>query len=98
MDLAMILGEMPINPFVIVGCCVVGWLMKTFMPTDNRFIPLTLTILGAVLFPAIEGVSIVNVIVGAFHGSVSTGLHQIYKQHIGSTKDKDEILPEGDEA
>lgn len=76
------IGQIPINVYVVIGCCIVGWLMKKFLPTDNRFIPLVLTVLGAVLFVLIEEFSVVNIIIGAFLGSASTGLHQIYKQFV----------------
>ena len=82
MDLLTMIGQIPINIYVVIGCCIVGWLMKKFLPTDNRFIPLVLTVLGAVLFVLIEEFSVVNIIIGAFLGSTSTGLHQIYKQFV----------------
>lgn len=82
MDLLTMIGQVPINIYVVIGCCIVGWLMKKFLPTDNRFIPLVLTVLGAVLFVLIEGFSVINIIIGAFLGSASTGLHQIYKQYV----------------
>lgn len=95
-NLAEIVTQIPINVYVVIGCCVVGWLMKKFLPTDNKIIPLTLTVLGAIIFALIEGFSVVNVIIGAFTGAAATGLHQIFAQFIEGTKDRDEVLTEGE--
>ena len=77
-----IISQVPINVYVVLGCCVVGWIMKKFLPTDNKIIPLVLTILGAILFALIEGFGVQNVIIGAFTGAAATGLHQIFAQYI----------------
>lgn len=82
MDLITIISQVPINVYVVLGCCVVGWIMKKFLPTDNKIIPLVLTILGAILFVLIEGMNVQNVIIGAFTGAAATGLHQIFAQYV----------------
>ena len=70
-------------PIVLVACLVVGYLMKQFMPADNKWIPLTVTILGAVLgCIASKGISLEAVVAGAVSGLASTGLHQLFKQFI----------------
>lgn len=92
-NLNEIITQIPINIYVVIGCCVVGWLMKKFLPTDNKIIPLTLTILGAIIFVIIEGISAQNIIIGAFTGSAATGLHQIYAQFI---EGKDLAMTSGD--
>lgn len=94
MDLLTMIGQVPINIYVVIGCCVVGWLMKKFLPTDNKIIPLTLTIIGAIVFVLIEEFSVVNIIIGAFTGAASTGLHQIFAQYVEGTKDRNEVLVE----
>ena len=72
-------------PIVMVACLVVGYLMKNFMPTDNKWIPLTVTILGAV-FACIanQGIKFELIVAGAVTGLASTGLHQLFKQFIES--------------
>ena len=82
MDLITIISQVPINVYVVLGCCVVGWIMKNFVTTDNKIIPLVLTILGAILFVLIEGMNVQNVIIGAFTGAAATGLHQIFAQYV----------------
>ena len=68
-------------PLVIAVCLVVGYLMKKFLPTDDRYIPLTVTVLGAVLgcINARE-ITLVAIASGMVSGLASTGLHQIFKQ------------------
>lgn len=91
------IGQVPVNIYVVIGCCVAGWLMKKFLPTDNKIIPLILTILGAVVFVLIEGFSVTNIIIGAFTGAASIGLHQIFAQYVEGTKDRDEMLDKLDQ-
>ena len=68
-------------PLVIAVCLVVGYLMKKFLPTDNKYIPLTVTILGAVLGCIdAHAITLVAIASGAVSGLASTGLHQIFKQ------------------
>ena len=50
--------------------------------TDNKFIPLAMVILGAIVYLLLEGFSVENIIIGAFTGAASTGLHQVFKQYI----------------
>lgn len=93
-DLTQIITQVPINIYVVIGCCIVGWLMKKFLPTDNRIIPVTLTVIGAIVYVLLEGVSVANIIIGALTGAASTGLHQIFAQFVEGTKDHSEILIE----
>ena len=94
-NLNEIITQIPINVYVLVGCLVVGWLMKKFMPTDNKIIPMVLVIIGAIVFVLLEGMSVKNIIVGAFTGAASTGLHQVFKQYI---EGKDLAVTNGDES
>jgi len=74
-------------PIVLVGCLVVGYIMKKFMPTDNKWIPLTVTILGAVLgCIASKGISLEAVVAGAVSGLAWTELHQLFTQFIDNGK------------
>lgn len=68
-------------PLVIAVCLVVGYLMKKFLPTDNKYIPLTVTVLGAILGCIdAHAVTLVAIASGMISGLASTGLHQIFKQ------------------
>ena len=79
-DFSAVISQVPVNSYVVIGCCVTGWVMKKFLPADNKIIPLVLTVLGAVLLVMIEGFSVQSIVLGAFTGSAATGLHQIYAQ------------------
>ena len=80
-------------PIVLVACLVVGCLMKQFMPADNKWIPLAVTILGAVLgCIANKGIGLEAIVAGGVSGLASTGLHQLFKQFI----DDGEIIKGGD--
>lgn len=68
-------------PLVIAVCLTVGYLMKKFLPTDNKYIPLTVTVLGAILGCIdAQAVTLVAIASGMISGLASTGLHQIFKQ------------------
>ena len=70
-------------PIVLVAALIVGYLMKNFMPTDNKWIPLTLAILGAVLgCCANQHVDLTSIVGGAVSGLSAVGLHQAFKQFI----------------
>lgn len=68
---------------VLVACLVVGYVVKkslNFIP--NKYIPLIVTVLGAVLNPFVSGFSIEAVVYGALTGLASTGLHQAFTHFI----------------
>lgn len=67
-------------PIVMAACLVVGYLWKNFFPTDNKWIPLILAVLGAVLGCITQGVTLEAIVAGAVTGLASTGLHQAFKQ------------------
>lgn len=71
-------------PIVLVICLCVGYVMKHFLPSDNRWIPLVMAILGGVLACiAQEEITIYVVGAGMVTGLASTGLHQAFSQLIG---------------
>lgn len=80
-------------PLVIAVCLVVGYLMKKFLPTDNKWIPLVVTVLGAILGCIdAHAVTLVAIASGMISGLASTGLHQIFKQILkldNESKDKE---------
>ena len=64
---------------VVVGCLVVGYLIKhTFTSVPNKYIPTILSLLGAVLNVAVSGITLNTIIYGALMGLASTGLHQAF--------------------
>ena len=70
-------------PIVMVICLCVGFVLKKFVPADNKFIPLILMILGAIIACIYcGGFSIDHVAAGMVTGLASVGLHQVFKQLI----------------
>ncbi len=76
-------------PVVMVICLCVGFIMKRFLPTDNKWIPLTLMILGAVIACIYnKGLSIDHIAAGMVTGLAAVGLHQVFAQLIGAEDDE----------
>lgn len=71
-------------PIVVVACLIVGYVIKKsldFIP--NKYIPLILAVLGAVVgCVANSSVDLNTVVYGAFSGLASTGLHQAFTRII----------------
>jgi len=69
-------------PLVCAFCLILGFILKKWIKDQNdKFIPTILTIVGAVLGCIINsGITIENIVQGAFSGLASTGMHQILKQ------------------
>ncbi|MCI5872156.1 MAG: phage holin family protein [Clostridiales bacterium] len=67
-------------PVVVVACLIVGYIIKTsldFIP--NKYIPLILAVLGAVVgCVANSSIDLNTIVYGAFSGLASTGLHQAF--------------------
>lgn len=67
----------------VAGCLVVGYLVKNFMPNDNKWIPLIVTMVGILIACwSAKSVEAQTIIAGAVTGLASTGLHQAFKQLI----------------
>lgn len=92
-------------PIVLVICLCVGFVIKKWIPTDNKWIPTIMLILGAVLgCIANQEITLESVGFGAVTGLASTGLHQVFSQLIngGNNIYIDDEIPadideEGDE-
>lgn len=69
-------------PIITIGCLCVGYVMKKWMPTDDKWIPTVLLILGGVLGAILFGISVEGIVKGMFSGLASVGLHQAFHQFI----------------
>lgn len=79
-------------PIVLAACLVAGFVLKKWCPTDNKWIPTVLVVLGAVLgCVASADVSLESIVAGAVTGLASTGLHQVFKQLLGLGAGESEI-------
>ena len=68
-------------PIITIGCLCVGYVMKKWMPTDDKWIPTVLLILGGVLGAILFGISVEGIVKGMLSGVASVGLHQAFHQH-----------------
>ena len=80
-------------PVIVVTCVIVGYIIKVtppFAKVANNYIPLIVTVLGAVLGALINGLSIEAIVYGAVSGLASTGLHQVFTQILNIDKKEEE--------
>lgn len=68
-------------PIIVVGCLCVGYILKKWMPTDDKWIPTILGILGALSGLILFGVTYEGIVKGMLSGLASVGLHQAFHQH-----------------
>lgn len=90
MDLANIITQITINGFLVAGCMVLGYVMKKWMPTDNKIIPTVLIMAGAVISIPLSGLGVEIIIGGALGGAVSVGLHQAFAPYVEGSKKETE--------
>ncbi len=73
-------------PIVIAACLVLGFIIKQWIPADNKWIPTILAVFGIAVAIAVSWPTfgVETIIAGAFSGLASTGLHQAFKQLIAN--------------
>ena len=67
-------------PIIAVGGLCVGYIMKKWMPTDDKIIPTVLGILGALSGLLLFGPNFEGIVKGMLSGLASVGLHQAFHQ------------------
>ena len=76
-------------PIVVAACLIAGYIIKKsldFIP--NKYIPLILAVLGAIVgCIANSAVNLNTVVYGSFSGLASTGLHQLFTRIIEKEKE-----------
>ena len=80
-------------PVIIVACVLIGYIIKvtpSFDKLANNYIPLIVTLLGAILGALINGLSIEAIVYGGVSGLASTGLHQAFTQILNIDKKEEE--------
>lgn len=78
-------------PVIIVATLTIGYIIKetpTLKKVANAYIPLIVTITGALLGVIISGLSVESFVYGAVSGLASTGLHQAFTQLLNIGKGK----------
>ena len=80
MDITQILDYLDL--LIIAAGLLIGYLIKHTPKLDSltSYIPLIVSLAGAVIGVATKGVSVEVIIMGATSGLASTGLHQVYTQ------------------
>lgn len=63
----------------VCGMCV-GYVMKKWLPTDDKWIPTILLVLGAISGAILFGLDYEGVVKGMLSGLASVGLHQVFYQ------------------
>ena len=69
-------------PIIVIGCMCVGFVMKKWLPTDDKWIPTVLLVIGALSGLILFGVDYEGVVKGMVSGLAAVGLHQVFKQHL----------------
>lgn len=98
MNIAII--DQYIMPAILIGALCIGYVLKNWLPTDNRWIPTILMIFGAASGVIIGGLNYEAVIKGMVSGLAAVGLNQVFKQQLKLPMDADELfnMGEGDDA
>lgn len=76
-----IIDEM-IMPIITAACLCIGFVMKKWMPTDDKWIPTVLLVIGAISGLILFGADYEGIVKGMVSGLAAVGLHQTFKQHI----------------
>lgn len=69
-------------PIIAVGCLCIGFVLKKWMPADDKWIPTILLVLGALSGLILFGASYDGIVKGMLSGLASVGLHQAFHQFI----------------
>ena len=70
-------------PVIVVACVLVGYIIKVtppFAKFANNYIPLIVTVIGAIMGVITNGMTLEAIVYGAVSGLASTGLHQVFTQ------------------
>lgn len=69
-------------PIIAIGCLCVGYVLKKWMPADDKWIPTILLFLGAISGAILFGFDYTGIVKGMLSGLASVGLHQVFYQFI----------------
>jgi len=69
-------------PIITVGCLCIGFVLKKWLPTDDKWIPTILLVLGAMSGAILFGLDYEGIVKGMLSGLASVGLHQVFYQFV----------------
>lgn len=75
-------------PIITIGCMCIGFVMKKWLPTDDKWIPTVLAIVGAISGIILFGCDYEGIVKGMLSGLASVGLHQVFYQF-----EKNKLIP-----
>jgi len=78
-----------IMPVITTACLCIGFVLKKWMPADDKWIPTILFFVGALSGLILFGVDYEGVVKGMVSGLAAVGLHQAFKQHIEAESKQD---------
>lgn len=81
MDISMI-NDYFIPAVVVLALCV-GYILRNWLPTDNKWIPTILFFVGIVSGIVVSGLNYTAIVSGAVSGLAAVGLNQAFKQALG---------------
>ena len=71
-----------IMPIITAACLCIGYVMKKWLPTDDKWIPTALLVIGALSGLILFGVDYEGIVKGMVSGLAAVGLNQVFKQHL----------------
>lgn len=81
MDISMI-NNYFIPAVVVLSLCI-GYILRNWLPTDNKWIPTILFFVGAISGVVVSGFNFTAIVSGAVSGLAAVGLNQAFKQALG---------------
>ena len=98
MELSVI--DAMVIPVITAACLCIGFVMKRWLPTDDKWIPTVLLVIGALSGLILFGADYEGIVKGMVSGLAAVRLHQAFKQHLKLPMGDDEIyaMGAGDEA
>lgn len=91
----MTLIDEMIIPIITAACLCIGTVLKYWLPTDNKWIPTVLLLIGAASGAVLFGADYAGIVKGMVSGLAAVGLNQLFKQHLKLPMDADELLAMG---
>lgn len=70
-------------PAVVALCLCIGYILRNWLPTDNKWIPTILFVVGVISGIIVGGLNFDSVVSGAVSGLAAVGLNQAFKQALG---------------
>ena len=78
-------------PIIVAACLCIGTVLKYWLPTDNKWIPTILLVVGAISGAILFGIDYTGIVKGMISGLAAVGLNQLFKQHLKLPMDANEL-------